>query len=259
MATGAISKPLSLMPREHGAYAQLGISLAMALALVPGNLRAWGQALATVLVFLASEPMLVLLGRRGEEPKRTSAMPARRRLGICLLLLVPLLLWVWGGSPLRQALSLFPALGFGAGLLGLFLAKREHSISGELLAAAAFSFASLPVLVVGGMDPFRALLPALGLAALNGLGTVLVRSFLASLKRAAGWPRLLPVLLGLILTVGVGVVSHSWPLALAPLPLTVVAVWAWLAPPRAVQLRRVGWLLTLATALGALGLVLARG
>src|SRR5512138_859153 len=50
MATGANPKHLSLMPREHGAYAQLGISLAMALALVPSSPRSWGQALATVLV-----------------------------------------------------------------------------------------------------------------------------------------------------------------------------------------------------------------
>jgi len=49
------------------------------------------------------------------------------------------------------------------------------------------------------------------------------------------------------------------PLILAPLPLTVVALWVLASPPLASQLRRVGWLLTLATAFGALGLVLAQG
>ncbi|MDP2875112.1 MAG: YwiC-like family protein, partial [Holophaga sp.] len=58
-------KPISMMPREHGAYAQLGVSLLASLFLVPASPRAWGQALATTLVFLASEPLLVLMGRRG--------------------------------------------------------------------------------------------------------------------------------------------------------------------------------------------------
>jgi len=247
------------MPREHGAYAQLGISLVMALTLVPGSLWAWGQVLATVLVFLASEPVLVLLGRRGEEQKKNGAVLARRRLGAFLLVLVVLLSWLWGGNPLRQTLSNLPALGLGAGLLWLFLARREHSISGELLAAGAFSFASLPVLVVGGMDPAHALMPVLGMAALNGLGTILVRSFLASLKRESAWPRLVPVLLGVALTVGAGIGSLPWPLILAPLPLTVLALRVLVSPPSASELRKVGWLLTLARALGAFGLVMARG
>ncbi len=259
MAIGANPKPLSLMPREHGAYAQLGIALAMALAFVPHGLRAWGQALATVLVFLASEPTMVVLGRRGEESKKVGARRARRRLGSYALALVLLLPWIWAGSGVRQFLSLLPALAFGAGLLGLFLVRREHSLAGELLGAAAFSFAGLPVMVVGGLDPSRALLPILGLAALNGLGTALVRSFLASRKRNVVWPRLLPVLLGMALAAGAGIGSLPWPLILAPLPLTILALWVWAAPPHVIQFRRLGWLLTMATALGALALVLGRG
>ncbi len=259
MATGANPKRLSLMPREHGAYAQLGISLAMALAFVPGSLRAWGQALATVLVFLASEPVLVLLGRRGEASTRLGTSRARRRLACYLPLLILLLTWVWAGNPLRQVLSILPAMAFGGALLGLFLARREHSISGELLAAAALSFAGLPVMVAGGLELSRALLATLGLAILNGLGTGLVRCFLASLKRAARWPRLLPILLGVALAAGAGLAFRSWMLALAPLPLTVVAFWMWVVAPRAIQLRMMGWLLTVATALGALAMVLARG
>jgi len=259
MAAGLTPRSLSLMPREHGAYAQLGIALAMALAFVPHELRAWGQALAAVLAFLASEPTLVVLGRRGGESKRGGAARARRRLGGYLLVLVLLLPWVWAGSGVRQFLSLLPALAFGTGLLRLFLVRREHSLAGELLAAAAFSFAGLPVMAVGGLDPSRALLPILGLAALNGLGTALIRSILTSRKRMAGWPRLLPVLLGLALAVGAGIGSLSWPLILAPLPLTLLSLWAWGAPAQTTQLRRLGWLLTLATALGALALVLGRG
>lgn len=256
MANGITTKPPSLLPREHGAYAQLSIALVAALALVPLSGRAWGQALASALVFLASEPALVLLGRRGEAAKTQALRPARRRLLLCGGLLL-LALLAWSGTTFLQKFSVLPSLTAGAALLGLFLARREHSTAGELLGATAFSFAALPVVILGGLAPAKALTLALGLTALNGLGTILVRGFLASLKRGnARWPRTFAVGAGLGLSVGALASPLPWLLGLAPLPLLAASAWVMVAPPSPRSLRTVGWILTAGSALGALALVI---
>ena len=255
MIPSAVPKSVSLLPREHGAYAQLGISLAVGVALVAGSVRAWGQVVAAGLVFLASEPLLVLLGRRGEGAKRLGAQGARRRLGIYALVLLPALVLAWGGATVREVLSVVPALAFGLGLLALFLIQREHSTLGELSAAAAFASSSLPVAVLGELPTRKTLVLVLGLAALNGLGTILVRCYLASQRRERSWVRIIPVLLGAALTAAAWVWGLPRILAFVPLPLTMAALWVLVAPPAPRHLRRVGWLLASGTALGALGLL----
>ena len=58
--------PRSLAPREHGAYGQLGLPMLAALGSgLPGAVAALLSVSAWTL-FLAHEPLLVLLGRRGE-------------------------------------------------------------------------------------------------------------------------------------------------------------------------------------------------
>jgi len=256
MANGSIPKPISLLPREHGAYAQLGISLLAALALVPFSGRAWAQALATGLVFLISEPLLVMLGRRGEVAWRQASRSARRYLIRAVALLFLALGMAWAGAAMPQMLSILPGMILGLVLLALFLARREHTMVGELLAAWAFSFAALPVAILGKLEPTKALTLALGLGLLNGLGTTMVRGFLASLKPPASqWPRALPLLLGLGMTGTVLATALPWRLALAPLPLTIAALWVLLAPPAPRDLRKLGWVLTAGSALGAVILV----
>ena len=256
MANGTVPKSISFMPREHGAYAQLGISLLAALALVPLSGRAWAQGLATALVFLASEPFLVLQGRRGEATRIQGGREARRRIWIyCALILLALAL-AWQGATLRQGLSLLPGLVLGVLLLGLFLARREHSALGELLAAVAFALAALPVAFLGGIPPAKAVTLALGLAALNGLGTTLVRAFLVSQRHAtARGTQVLPVLLGLGLTFGTLASPLPRLMAMAALPLTMASLWVMAAPPSPKQLRTLGWVLTAGSGLGALMLV----
>ena len=250
-------KAISLLPREHGAYAQLGVALAAGLALVAASPRAWAQALATALAFLASEPFLVLWGRRGEVAKRQGFRAAGRRLALCLALLLPALGLAWAGAAQQQIISVLPGLGFGLALLGLFLVRREHSLPGELLAAGAFSFAALPVAILGGANQNRAWVLALGLTALHGLGTTLVRGVLSSLKQgSARAPRGVAVFLGLALIGGVLAAPLPKILAWAPVPLAATALWVFAAPPFPRNLRTVGWILTLGSALGALVLLI---
>ncbi|HTM10325.1 MAG TPA: YwiC-like family protein, partial [Verrucomicrobiae bacterium] len=63
-ASGARPRSL-LLPREHGAYAELGFTLSTGLAL--GDLTSAKILLAAslVLFFIVHEPLLILLGERG--------------------------------------------------------------------------------------------------------------------------------------------------------------------------------------------------
>ena len=161
----------SLWPREHGAYAQLGIALGAALALAPAA-RGLGQAVCTAALFLASEPLLVLLGRRGELGAGVAAQ-ARRRLG-CLVGAAALSgTWTWIGRPIALLGSLLPVTVLGLGLFGLFLGRRERTPGGEALAALTFAGAALPVAVAGGATPRNAVALTLLLAAVFFLGTLL--------------------------------------------------------------------------------------
>ena len=101
-------KPRSLWPKEHGAYAQLLAPLALALVHGPITPASVALAIASVLAFVAHEPLLVVLGLRGTRAAREEGPRARRHL-----------LALGGG-----------ALALGAA--GLALAPRE-----VLLAAAA--------------------------------------------------------------------------------------------------------------------------
>ncbi|MDP2877112.1 MAG: hypothetical protein Q8O00_13070, partial [Holophaga sp.] len=193
------------------------------------------------------------MGRRGEIAQKQGSPAAIRRLLLCVVLLSPALGLAWIGATLHQAQALIPAVVFGAGIFGLFLAGREHSAAGELLAAAAFSLSALPVAVLGGISTEKALTLALGLMALHALGTTLVRGFLASLMQGKiRGPKILPVLLGLALSVGVLVSPLPWLLALAPVPLTLAALWVLWRPPSPRDLRTVGWVLTAGSLVGAL-------
>ena len=144
-----MSKPSlpSLWPREHGAYAQLGVALAAGFALAP-SARNLGQGILTGTLFLGSEPLLVLLGRRGDQPPGMAGR-AWGRLGLLGTLAVGAGTEAWLGTPVASLGSLLPAAILGVGLFGLFLAHRERTPAGEVLAAWAFAASALPMALAG--------------------------------------------------------------------------------------------------------------
>jgi len=234
----------SLWPREHGAYAQLGIALGAGFALAPG-LRSLGQAVFTAALFLASEPLLVLLGRRGEAAPGVAGR-ARGRLG-CLATLAGLFGTAsWIGLPVMRLGSMVPSAVLGAGLFGLFLARRERTPGGEALAALTFAGAALPVAMAGGGATRSAVSLALLLAVVFTLGTALVHGHLIALRRrGAQAPRLAAFLLGGALSAGAWVLVQRAGLprlaGLAPLPMTLAGLAIWLFPPAPWRLKAVGW------------------
>lgn len=234
----------SLLPREHGAYAQLAVALVSALALAPAW-RSLCHALVVAALFLASEPLLVLLGRRGEAALHAGRDSAGRRLATLGATATPLLIFAWAGQPTAYGLSLLLPAMLGLGLFGLFLAGRERTGAGEVLAAWAFATATLSVGLLGGAGFRASVLLACFLGGIFTLGTALVHGHLLALrKRRSAW-RLIAFLLGAGVTAGVGLLGA---LGLGPrfggaafLPMTAAALVIWIAPPAPHRLKAVGW------------------
>jgi YwiC-like protein len=248
----------SLVPREHGAFGEMAMPMAAALAGGRPGPAALLLATSAWAFFLAHEPALVLLGRRGERVRIEERGRAVRRLaglGVAgmafgaagLLLADPSVRWAVLGVVLL-------ACGFSA----VVAARRERTAAGELLAAMTLAAVAFPVGVAAGLSAPTAgrawLVWSIGLAAL----VPPVRSIGARRRASASAVnRILPAVLGLGLGIGLQG-SVFTPVELVALaPLLVGSAWLGLVPPDPRQLRRVGWTLVGAMLLTATILGLA--
>jgi hypothetical protein len=235
-------RPRSLAPKEHGAYGQLGLPMIAALGAGRPGVDAVLLGASAWALFLAHEPVLVLLGRRGERPKleqrsravgRLTALAlAGALLGVAGLVLAP--------PPVRSAVVL-PAI-LGAAFAATLVLGQERSLVGETLAALALSAVSFPLGIAVGLTPGGAARAwcvwALGFGAL----LVPVRSIGARRRASTSvLTRVLPVLLvcGTALVLLGERLGRGHLLALAPLVLA--AGWFAVAPPPPKALPRVGW------------------
>lgn len=254
----------SLLPREHGAYGQLLLPLATALASGRPGAAAWLLAFAVAAAFLAHEPLLVVLGRRGERARAGHGARARRRLGLLASVTV-----VAGVSALASAgagtgagpgtllpLGLGAALplGLGALLLAFIDRGQERTTAGETLAAATLAAAGVPVALAGGVPPPQALGAWLAWALAFAATTAAVRAVIAVHKGRA-------VLVETHLLLAA---SAAWAAAVAfglssvaaALPLLSAGWLLRLRPPDPHHLNRVGWSL-LAASLATAGLLVS--
>lgn len=241
------------LPKEHGAWAQVALAAAAASWTAPahpGGFWAWIAGLFCA--FMAHEPLLILLGQRGAKARKAAAWGW-------------LALWAaagctfgilgWRGAPelARQAL-LLPA-AFGALLLPGILRGEEKSLPGEGLAALALGAAALPLALRGGLAPRKALILATGLMLAFALGTLLVRRFIAVLRKR---PEPFSGRVAALLTgagVGAGCIlllQGRLLLGLACLPLPLLGFRLFARPWPPARMKRLGWALAfgnLATAL----------
>ena len=220
----------SLWPREHGAYAQLGVPLVVALALAPsepGTLLAAGAICA----FLANEPLVVLLGHRGKRAKAELADRAKGRLALLASLGV-----VAGVLGLALAPGVLPIAGLAAlpalGVIVLAVRKQAHSEAGELAVALALPGAAAPVAVAGGASPTVALLAWAGWAA-GFCASV------AAVHRVLDKQRAL-VLAGAMLAAAGGAIVYGMTPLVAAVPLLGLAAVVSARPPHPRKLRAIG-------------------
>jgi hypothetical protein len=250
----------SLLPREHGAYFQLAIPLVAAgFSQVPGMAGAAVIA-ASCLAFLAHEPLLVLVGARGQRRRSSDGRRAAIRgavlagsavvLGAIGLLAAP-------SATLPVALL---ALAACAAMIAMVRRRTEHTLGGELVAAVALTGAASVARVASGSSVAPALLAWLGWAIGFGATVIAVHRVMARHKRPAGQiDRVLTVALfaggGLLIATAT---RSSMSTIAAPLVLLAAALVA--VPPRATRLRAVGVAIAVTAALSAvLAIVAARG
>ena len=247
-----VKEPYSLWPREHGAYAQLAVALLCGAALGHYS-RGIYQALLTVGLFLASEPVLVLMGRRGDVARSTRQVAAALRLLILGSLIILMAIMAWVGAPAAHFLSQAPAALLGAVLFLLFLLRLERTAAGEVVAAWTFSAAAGCVALFGGAGVHRANLLVLFLGGMFTLATAVVHCQLLSLKGGGDWkPRCLAFVFGALLTLGAWVLRGTLPRSSPAvfLPMTLTALWVWAAGPAPNRLKRVGWTATVCAVAG---------
>lgn len=242
-----------LLPREHGAYAQLGFPLLSGLLLGSPGASSFLFAVAAILLFLANEPLVLLLGVRGKRLQQELAVPARWQLALRATLGGAAgLAALWLAPPAALWLALVPA-ALAANLLPVVLAKNLKTLPGEVIAAAAFSTMHLPVAAAGGVTATLLWGPPVTWFASTVVATLCVHAIKA---RSMGLtPRVIPAAiwaawLALLIALAVCALLPDWrTVALAAcLPLAGAVVLNHLAPsPK--RLKQVGWTLTAANAL----------
>ncbi len=254
-------RPRSLVPKEHGAYAQLGLPLLTGLLMGRPGLISMLLTTGFLAALLAHEPLLVAMGRRGDRARRDDGTRARRRL-LALLGLGSLslaLVFALATHVVRGALVIPATLGIVTGLV--LLADAEKTLLGEWVAAGALSSIIVPLCVAGGGSPAVALQAFLVFVLGFFASVSAVRATIATKKHGAGLAsRLAPVLAtgatGLALA-GLRVVPTWVPIASAPMLVGAIALAAFPPPPRA--LMRVGWtLVATGVATAALVVIYAR-
>ncbi len=265
MTAARSSREPSLLPREHGAYAQLAFPLVTALAL--GELRVAPvlMVVAVAAVFLAHEPVMVLSSGRGGRARRETGARARRRAMLLLgLAAVAGAIALWLAPALARIAALLP-LTLGALLARLTLTRREKTLVGELLVALALSSAMVPVALAGGAALRDTATAFTVWAVVFALGTVTVRAIIARAKRG-GRPEwavhVAPLLCAAAIATALALVLGSDLPALAAVavvPTALVALIFGVLGVHARHLRRMGWSLVASNILVLAALLIGLG
>ncbi|MGB3049816.1 MAG: YwiC-like family protein [Polyangiales bacterium] len=257
-----------MVPREHGAYAELLFPILSVLLGGAPTTSTWLLAIGAIGAFLANEPLLVLFGQRGTRMQREESDRAKRALLIFSLVALGAGLGglLIASAPVQYAVVV-PLL-LGVTLVMLAIQGLERSMFGEGLAAVTLSSIAIPLGLSAGLGLRVTLSIALLWLTTSLLGTAVVRLTVARTKaktdeelRRVGFKRgMLILVCSLVIIVGVvGLTgSREGLLTLAaamPVALVVLAVAA--LQPTARRLRLMGWSLVAANLCSLIAVVTA--
>ena len=226
-----------LLPKEHGAYGQLGVPLAVALASGRPTLGASLLALAAVLAFVAHEPLLVAMGRRG--PRKRDAEGERAWRVFTVRFTLAAITGIGGLALARPSLATLAGPVAAVVLVVVLLAqKMERTLFGEAGAAVALSGAAVPVATAAGVPLSEAAWHWAAWSVGFVTSTVAVRAVIARSKRRverASWG---------VIAAAFGGLAAGWttPL-LASAPLVLTAALVRVVSPHARHLRKLGFTL----------------
>ncbi|MDH3727835.1 MAG: YwiC-like family protein [Myxococcales bacterium] len=246
-----------MIPREHGAYAELLFPMAAVFLGGTPTTSSWLLAIASIACFIMNEPLLVLFGQRGARTQREQGGRARRAL--ILLMLVAIAAGIpglWLAPPLAQYMIALPLL-LGVGVMMMAIEGLERSGMGETMAAATLSSVAVPLGLASGLSMLASSAVAAIWLVASLLGTSVVRLTVArtraktdeELRRVRAARAML--ILVCLAVIGVGAAAPLTPrgplwILTAALPVVVVVAGIAMARPTARSLRSIGWGLVLA-------------
>ncbi len=250
----------SLLPREHGAYAE--ILLPLAAVLIAGEI---GQAAVLLTVaalcgFFAHEPVSILLGRRGG--RRRAELRAAASAWLSVLVLAGgacAAVVVWNADVALRAAVLAP-LGLVAWAALVLSTGAERTTVGEIVVGTTLASSAIPIGVAAGLSLATSVAIAAVWAVGAGLATATVRGIILAAKRTASWQPEAAIVASVAvlgLAAGLSTVGGA-PIWLAPAlcPLAMLSVALGAFRPRPARVRQVGWSFVAAN-LVTLGIVVA--
>jgi hypothetical protein len=246
-----------MVPREHGAYAELLFPIVTVLLGGAPTTSTWLLGTAAIACFLANEPLLVLFGQRGTRTQREESDRAKRALLVFFLVALGTGISGLLLAPRAAQFSVGVPLLLGVTLVMLAVQGLERSMFGEGLAAVTLSSIAIPLGLSAGLGLRESLSVAFIWLLTSLLGTAVVRLTVARTKaktendrRRVQSKRLLLVLISVaVMVVGVaapyGTRVGLWILA-AAVPVAVVVLAVAVLQPTARRLRLLGWSLVAA-------------
>jgi hypothetical protein len=216
-------------------------------------------AVASTAAFLAHEPLLVLMGRRGPRARREDGLIATRWLVACSG--VALLAGLWSillTPPSAQWAFLVPAVPLAALVWALF-AHREKTAMGESSVALTFASLACPMCLSAGAPVAIGFAVALAFGGLFLASTLAVRVVILSVRGggdpvAVGTARRLcftAIAAWCVVLVAAGGRLLPWATLVAIVPGVVVATVVAAYPPSASHLRKLGWTIVATSATAA--------
>ncbi|HTM01900.1 MAG TPA: YwiC-like family protein [Vicinamibacterales bacterium] len=254
-----------MWPREHGAYGQAFCPLLTAFAVAGVARPSVFTTTAIAAMFLAHEPLVMLLGHRGRRDQTAQAGRAWWSLMICLMVATASgVLAIDATHPDLRWTFLLPAVP-AIWLLRAIVTGREKTLSAEVTVALAFAGAAIP-LCAGTGHVTAGIVIAAAYALVFILGTLTVRVIILR-TRGGGNPAAVhrtrlatfavAMLGALIALAGAANGVVSWLAVAAIVPAIAFAMTLAAYPPPATRLKKVGWSLVAVTVATAVLLVAA--
>ena len=251
-----ITIPSRLYPKEHGAYAILGVPLSTALFIVGLMPVTVLLSIATIAAFLAHEPQLILAGGRGTRVGDAAPQAVRLLLGRLAVALVCGARAFWMTSPIVR-LGMIACLLFAMIDFALAAAGKSRTLAAQILAVAGLALPSAVVLMAGGVDLMVAGQFLLIWFAGRMATTVSVRLVIAQHKsstslRALRRCDMLLIVAGIFIGVGLVTGNRQW---IAAIPMLVAAVLLRFHPPHPSRLKQIGWSLLVVNIASGIGMI----
>lgn len=231
-----------MLPREHGAYAQLLAPVVATLIMFHATFAALALAVGACCAFAANEPLLVVLGHRGKRARERDGARAWRWLAV---LAIAAAIAGGAGLVLAPAARVPAAIVATPAIVLVILAWQRaiHTLAGELVAVVVLAGVSVPVAAASGAHLHDALLSWAAWVAGFAYSVVAVHRVIDRNRRPISAGDLAAAACAALGVVALAIASTRYEQARIALPLAGTATVLFAARPPARRLRTIGTVL----------------